>query len=136
MGKNGGFSVSILMIGNGFSPAAAKLRRSLEQQCFQVDVIEPTFGKLETVRQRYFDLILLDGDSGGSDSLEFYRRLITNDGLGSIPVIILNNDNTLEKSLISPLLTSPFGYLSRDDLLNGKLWPLLEHVHYLINRYG
>lgn len=135
MDNNPGCSASILIIGDGRLPAVERVRQALAQVHFKVQMIQPTPEDLAAAGRRYFDLIILDGDSVRSNCLDLYRRLKTDRKLGAVPVVVLN-DGPIRKNLPSLGLAPPLGYLTTADLMQGRLWPIIEYIHYMVDRYG
>ena len=126
---------SILLV-NDDNASSRQLRQQLEERGCQVHQTNLSPAGLAKVRKNYVELIVLDIELVDIADSKIYRQLGSEPDLRGVPVVILTTYHPAEESIRWLKKGRPVYCLSSKDVSTAaRLWQIIEHKHYLANRY-
>jgi CheY-like chemotaxis protein len=124
---------SILMVAKR-SAQVLKIKQDLENNGCQVHFTGICCDDLVRVRQKYFDLMVLDVDQSDEQGWGVYKMLKSYPELAEIPWVILAACDDSGEA-INELKKGPVYVLTKDASAAAMLLQIINQVHYLTYRY-
>jgi len=126
---------SVLVVSDD-SCQTTELKQKLEDDGCRVYCATADFGSLTAMLlQTYFDLIVLDLEYSGWDSIALINKLKATSHFADIPVVVLVAPEQLKNCTQSALHNFALYWLTKDASVKAGLLQVIEQAHYMAYRY-